>query len=154
MGYFLGEDSFWIEIGLAILFGVGIGLERQMSGKPIGVRTSTLICLATTTFVHLGRITGAPADAIRVVGQVVVGVGFLGAGLIINQSGVVTGVTSAAVVWVLAAVGASTGLGQYGYATILSLMTIVILVGVQRVEDWIEALKKGIYTSESKKNGS
>ena len=72
-----------------------------------------LICLSTQVFVRLGvTLGGAGTDPSRVLGQVVTGVGFLGAGVILARGGAITGVTSAAVVWVLAAIGSTVGLGR------------------------------------------
>ena len=92
---------FWKTIGVAILCGGIIGMERQLRGKPAGVRTSILICLGTSIFIHLASgITAEGTDPTRVLGQLVTGVGFLGAGVMFANQGVVTGVTTAAVIWV------------------------------------------------------
>src|SRR5690606_39210715 len=92
--------EFWIPIGMSMLCGGMIGLERQLRGKPAGIRTSILICLSTTIFIHLGlQAMGEATDTSRVLGQVVTGVGFLGAGVIISREGTLTGVTTASVVW-------------------------------------------------------
>ena len=127
--------SFWVEIAVAIGCGGLIGLERQMRGKPIGIRTSILICLATEIFVKLGAsFDSITTDPSRVLGQVVTGIGFLGAGVILARGGTVVGVTSAAVVWMLAAIGASIGLSRPGQAMALSLVTVAILLGVRFLE--------------------
>lgn len=129
------NPAFWGKVGLAFVCGAAIGIERQLRGKPAGVRTSVLVCLGTFVFVHLSRgLSGATADPTRVLGQVVSGIGFLGAGVILSQGGFVRGVTSAAVIWVLAAIGASIGIGQGGVALSVTFVTVVTLIGVPRLE--------------------
>jgi len=77
----------------------------------------------------------------------VTGVGFLGAGVIMTRNGLVTGVTSAAVVWVLAAVGAAVGAGRFGVALALSVVTVSILVGVQKLEQVFASLRRGVHAN-------
>ena len=76
--------SLWIKIGLCIVCGVVVGTERQLHKKPIDIRTSVLICLGTMTFIYLGALLDGNKDSTRVLGQVVTGIGFLGAGAIIG----------------------------------------------------------------------
>lgn len=102
--------QFWGAIGIAVFCGTIIGLERQWRGKPAGIRTSILICLGTTLFIRLSVVhSGEYADPTRVLGQVVTGIGFLGAGVIFARGGTVVGITSAAVIWILASIGAMIG---------------------------------------------
>jgi putative Mg2+ transporter-C (MgtC) family protein len=137
---------FWITIGAALLCGAIVGLERQVRGKPLGVRTSILICLSTSVFIHLGAaVTGGDADPTRVLAQVVTGVGFLGAGVILTREGAVVGVTTAAVIWVLAAIGAAIGLGHFLGALALAVVTVVILTGVELLESSVRWMARGIY---------
>ncbi|HEY6880353.1 MAG TPA: MgtC/SapB family protein [Polyangiales bacterium] len=143
----LGDIALWARVGMALLCGGMVGLERQIRGKPAGMRTSSLICLGTTIFVYLslglrGEFGG---DSTRVMAQVVSGVGFLGAGVIISRNGLVTGVTSAAVVWVLAAVGGAIGAGRFGVALATSVSTVGILVGVEKLEHVFAALRRGVH---------
>lgn len=137
---------FWAMVGSAILCGAIVGLERQLRGKPAGVRTSCLICLGTAVFLTLGRnLAGPEADATRVLGQVVTGIGFLGAGVMLAREGVVTGVTTASVIWTLAAIGSTVGLGYPRAAIGLSIVTVAILTGVELLEGVFRRLKAGIY---------
>ena len=136
--------SFWSTIGVAVLCGGIVGLERQVRGKPAGVRTSILVCLGTTIFVHLGTlVAGDGADPSRVLSQLVTGVGFLGAGVMFSREGTVTGVTTAAVIWVLAAIGAAIGLEQHRGAIALAVVTVVILVGIEFLESSLKWLTRG-----------
>jgi putative Mg2+ transporter-C (MgtC) family protein len=132
---------------VAVLCGLIVGLERQLSGKPTGIRTSSLICLGSYIFVaatHL--LQNGNVDPGRIVGQVITGIGFLGAGVILTRQGIVVGVTSAAVIWVLAGIGILIGLDRYAAAVLLSLTTVGILIGVNVLEKTFVHLEKGIYS--------
>jgi putative Mg2+ transporter-C (MgtC) family protein len=145
--------EFWIGIGIAALCGGIIGFERQIRGKPAGIRTSILICLGTSIFIHLGTtFKGANVDPTRVLGQVVTGIGFLGAGVIIAREGLVRGVTSAAVIWVLAGIGAMIGFGLLLSAVAISFITVGILTGVELLENSVRRLRRGAHAREGKHN--
>jgi len=141
----------WQTIGAAVLCGGIVGAERQLRGKAAGVRTSILICLGTSIFLHLGgAIEGVQADPTRVLGQLVTGIGFLGAGVMFSREGVVTGVTTAAVIWMLAAIGATIGLGHFHGAIALALVTVLILVGVEFLEARIRAFTRGVHRRDDR----
>jgi putative Mg2+ transporter-C (MgtC) family protein len=134
-------------IAVAILCGLIVGLERQLSGKPTGIRTSSLICLGTYIFVSVSQlIQGYNVDPGRIVGQVITGIGFIGAGVILTRQGVVIGVTSASVIWVLAGIGILIGFGKYTTSILLSVITVGILIGVNFLEATFMALRKGVYS--------
>lgn len=137
------SPHFWVQVLLAVVCSATIGLERQLSGKPAGVRTSVLVCVGTFVFVYLSQqLDGPGSDPSRVLGQVVTGIGFLGGGVILSQGGLVKGVTSAAVIWILAAIGAAVGMGRAGIATAISAVTVVTLTGVPLLERGIDKLKR------------
>ncbi len=141
--------SFWMQIGVAVFCAGVVGLERQIRGKPVGVRTSILICLSTSIFVQLGAgFSGVQADPTRVLGQIVTGVGFLGGGVILARGGVVTGVTTAAVIWVLAAIGATIGLGLFTAAVAFAMLTTAVLTGVDVLESSFRRLRSGAYAED------
>ena len=126
---------FWNHVGTAFLCGGAIGLERQLRGKVSGMRTSILICLGTSFFVSLGvSLSPPPLDPTRVLGQVVTGIGFLGAGVILSRGDRIIGVTTAAVIWVLAALGSLIGAGRLQAAMVGTLLTLLVLVGVEGAE--------------------
>ena len=136
--------AFWLHLGTAILCGGIIGIERQLRGKAAGIRTSILICLGTSIFVSLGAsLAPEQADPTRVLAQVVSGIGFLGGGVILAREGLITGVTSAAVIWVLAALGALIGLGHLRATIVLTLATLGILLGVELLEGIFRRLRQG-----------
>ena len=143
------SSVFWLRVGAAILCGGIIGLERQLRGKAAGIRTSILVCLGTYLFVEMGAsLGGERADPTRVLGQVVTGIGFLGGGVILARKGMLLGVTSAAVIWVLAAIGSTIGLGRIAAAMVLSLVTVLVLVGVEFLEATFKRLSGGLYREE------
>jgi putative Mg2+ transporter-C (MgtC) family protein len=138
------ESSFALQLATSIICGGVVGLERQLRGKAIGIRTGILICLATQVFVRLSVILGGSGtDPTRVLGQVVTGVGFLGAGVILARGGAVTGVTSAAVVWMLAAIGSTIGVGRPAEGLALSVLVVAILIGVRLLEVAFKRLRGG-----------
>lgn len=142
----LWDGELWSRVGMALLCGGIVGLERQLRGKPAGMRTSSLICLGTAMFIYLGGAAhGEHGDPSRVLGQVVAGIGFLGAGVIMTRNGLVIGVTSAAVVWLLAAVGSAIGFGRFGVALTMALVSVGVLVGVERLEHAFSALRRGVH---------
>jgi putative Mg2+ transporter-C (MgtC) family protein len=137
------SPAFWFRLGAAVLCGGIIGLERQLRGKAAGIRTSILICLGTEIFVSLGASFGGErVDPTRVLAQVVTGIGFLGGGVILAREGLLVGVTSAAVIWVLAALGAMIGLGYLAAAIILTLVTVGLLLGVELLESIFRRLRQ------------
>ena len=145
------DKELMFRVGFALLCGFIVGIERHLHKKPIDTRTSVLICLGTTIFIYLGDMLAAEKDASRVLGQVVTGIGFLGAGAIITRQGLVLGMTSAAVVWMLAAIGAAVGFGQFGMGVLLSLVTVIVLTVLQRFEDWTDSLMKKAPAKTEKK---
>jgi putative Mg2+ transporter-C (MgtC) family protein len=115
---------------LAAFLGGIIGLERELSRKPAGLRTQMFICFGSALFTTLSLRMGSPAtgDSTRIASNIVQGVGFLGAGAIMRERGSVTGLTTAATIFVVASIGMASGAGEY----LLALFaTIVILLALQ-----------------------
>jgi len=140
------EMSFWIPVMVAVACGTVVGLERQLRGKPLDVRTAVLICLGTHVFIRLGvDLASANVDATRVLGQMVTGVGFLGAGVILTRGGHVVGLTTASVIWVLAGIGAAIGFGQYLAAIALSVVTFLVLNVLEWTENRVEHMRRGAH---------
>lgn len=121
---------------IAALLGGVIGFEREWTGKSAGLRTYALVALGASFFTTLSLVfDGLPSfDPSRIISQIVVGVGFLGAGLIIVQGGKVRGLTTAAGLWVTAAIGASVGLGLYFVSITGVVLTLLILWGLRKLE--------------------
>ncbi|NTZ38316.1 MgtC/SapB family protein [Enterobacter sp. JMULE2] len=139
------------QIATCLLCGFAVGLERQLRGKPIGIRTSTLIVLGSYCFLAMpGAVTADAADRARVLGQLITGVGFLGVGVMMTRDGIVTGATSAATVWMMAATGAMTGLGLDRQALIMTGLVVGILAGVDYLERKVLSLQKGVHRRHEK----
>jgi putative Mg2+ transporter-C (MgtC) family protein len=127
-----------LQLALAILLGGAIGLERELSGKPAGLRTNMLICLGATLFTVLSlKISSGRGDPGRIAAQILTGVGFIGAGTILHARGAVTGLTSAATIWVVSAIGMAIGAGAYVEAVGTTLLVTVVLAGLGYVEKLI-----------------
>jgi putative Mg2+ transporter-C (MgtC) family protein len=128
-----------LQVGLATLLGGAIGLERELGGKPAGLRTNILICIGSVLYTHISiAMVGAAADPTRVAGQIVTGVGFIGAGTILHARGAVVGLTSAATIWVVAAIGVALGSGYYLDGIATTLVVLVVLAGLGRVEKLVQ----------------
>lgn len=118
------------KLCLSALLGALVGLERQTHGRPAGLRTHTLVCLGSTLFTLCSyEIAGPAADPGRIAAQIVTGVGFLGAGTIMRQGSIVIGLTSAASIWSIAAVGVAVGIGDRAavLAAVSALLILLVL---------------------------
>ena len=125
----------FLQLCLATLFGGAIGLERELGGKPAGLRTNILICIGSVLYTKLSfTMAAGTADSTRIAAQIVTGVGFIGAGTILHARGAVVGLTSAATIWVVAAIGVALGATFYSEAAITTLLVLVVLRGLGSVE--------------------
>ena len=132
--------SVLLQLSLAVLLGGAIGIERESKGKPAGLRTNILICIGATLFTLLSyRLAPPGADAGRVAAQIVTGIGFLGAGTILHARGTVVGLTSAATIWLVAAVGMAIGSRSYVEALGTTALAMVVLDGLGFVETRLAA---------------
>src|SRR5213594_4046730 len=123
------------QVGLATLLGGAIGLERELGGKPAGLRTNILICIGSALYTKLSiTMAAGTADPTRIAAQIVTGVGFIGAGTILHARGAVVGLTSAATIWVVAAIGVALGATFYSEAAITTLLVLLVLQGLGSVE--------------------
>ncbi|MDF5517791.1 MgtC/SapB family protein, partial [Vibrio parahaemolyticus] len=126
--------------------GLMIGIERQTRGKPVGIRTAILIISGTYLFMSMAvSLSPNTLDQARVLGQIITGVGFLGAGVMMTLDGKIHGVTSAAVIWVLAGLGLMIGLGYLTQSVVITLLTLTVLLGVDKAENHIKALRRGVH---------
>lgn len=141
------NQDFFVQILVVLLCSGLIGLERQVSHKPAGIRTSILIALGSMLFVKYSIVASQDmyavnADPARVMGQVVTGIGFLGAGTIMNRGGLIGGLTTASTIWVQAAIGAIIALGYFLDAIIFSIVVIFVLQGLSKLEVWLRLARK------------
>jgi len=127
-----------LRVFAAVLLGAVVGIERERAGKPAGLRTHMLVSLGTAVVVIACQDTGMSLDGLsRVIQGIVTGIGFIGAGTILklNEQREIQGLTTAAGLWMTAAIGVAVGLGILGVAVIGTLVTVLILV----LEHFIES---------------
>jgi putative Mg2+ transporter-C (MgtC) family protein len=141
---------------LATLLGGAIGVEREFAGKPAGLRTNILICVGAALFTQLSidiaqvgfASDGSPyGDTTRIAAQIVSGIGFLGAGAILHGQGVVVGLTTAATIWVVAAIGAAVGAGAYVDACGATALIMLVLVGLKPLETKLLAKRRRLHVT-------
>jgi putative Mg2+ transporter-C (MgtC) family protein len=136
----LPETELIQRLLLAALCGAVLGFEREVKQKSAGLRTNMLIAIgaALYTLMSYELADGFGADPTRVAAQIVTGIGFLGAGAILRTHAGIHGLTTAATIWVNAAVGVAAGGGEYRLAIIATIVTLVILLLLNPVERIIE----------------
>jgi putative Mg2+ transporter-C (MgtC) family protein len=139
-----GELTNIIErLGLATLAGAAIGLNRKLHGKPVGIRTHSLVALGSATFVYVsygaGLANGAPVP--QTVQGIVTGIGFVCAGVILHRSGSktkITGLTTASALWFTAALGVACGAGLFVPTIVATVIALVVLIIGGPLEGYVE----------------
>jgi putative Mg2+ transporter-C (MgtC) family protein len=126
-----------LRLIMAVLLGGVIGLERQLRHKPAGIRTNMLICFGAALFtiisyVMAGEVTG---NHTRIAAQIIPGIGFIGAGVVIRERGAVVGITSASTIFVMASIGMAVGAGMLGTAIFATFLVLVALVALGFLEE-------------------
>lgn len=146
----LGWDAA-VKICIAAVLGAIIGLERVWKGHPAGLRTNLLIaissCIFTIVSIEGFPLQGAAQDTARVAAQIVTGVGFLGAGAVLRSKGHVRGLTTAASIWLVAALGMAVGTGLFFLAIFTTLLSIGLLILLRPLSRRLE-LQAGEQTEE------
>jgi putative Mg2+ transporter-C (MgtC) family protein len=135
----LSLHEIFLRLGFAALMGAVIGIERDVNRRPAGIRTSAFVCMGSALFTilsfELAKMTGDTSGT-RIASNLVQGIGFLGAGAILREAGGLVGLTTAATIFVEAAIGMAVGGGLYlvgGYATGVVLFALVVLGWLARV---------------------
>jgi len=132
-----------LRVAMAILFGFMLGFEREITGKIAGLRTHILVCTGSAVFTLLSiygfkYITAEGAaginDPARIAAQIIVGIGFIGAGTVMRQGSNVSGITTAATLWMSAAVGMACGCGMFFLGAIATISTLIILILIRNFE--------------------
>lgn len=137
----VSDFELMVRLTIAVILGLLIGAERSHVGKRAGMRTYALVSLGACLFIIMSGVVAVrfaesfTFDPLRVASQVVVGIGFLGAGVIFVQRNELTGLTTAAGLWVVAAIGASCGYGLYVIASYVTFLTLFIFEGLWYVEE-------------------
>ncbi len=139
-----------IRLVIAALLGAVIGIQREYSGKPAGLRTHMLVALGSCLFMLIALEFGmSSSDLSRIIQGLIAGIGFIGGGAILKSKAEqeVTGLTTAASIWLTAGVGLAAGLGRWGSATLSVILTWIILTAVYHIEIYINRKKKhkGLY---------
>ena len=139
----------------AILCGSIIGLERQLEGKTIGLRVSILVVFTTSLFVSMStQVAQQSSDIARVMAATVSSVGFLGAGVIFREKGHASGITTASLIWILAAIGCAIGLGYLGLALSSTLAVVFVWLLSHIAEYFIPVLQRNLHTIRNSKTKS
>lgn len=123
---------------VSVLCGGVLGIEREYQNKSAGLRTIVLICLGSTVFTMVSQKIGVNDD--RVAANIITGIGFIGAGVIFKENFNVKGLTTAAVIWISAAIGMVIGIEEYIIAYILTFIILVVLIGFEKIESLIDRL--------------
>ena len=137
---------FAIRLGLALVLGAFIGAERQWRQRMAGLRTNALVAAGAAMFVMLSALTDRADDSFRIAGQVVSGIGFLGAGVILRNGLNITGLNTAATLWCSAAIGTLAGYGMYGSAATGAVAVIAANVCLRPIG---KALHRGTGTVDA-----
>lgn len=136
------HTEIFIRIVVSVIFGFAIGLEREVTNKSAGLRTQALVCLGSTIYT-LMSVYGFDLhttslmlrnDPARVAAQITSGVGFIGAGVVLRHGTSVYGLTTAATLWVSAAIGMAVGVGSFFAATVGTLVTVLVLISLRALE--------------------
>lgn len=145
-----------VEIALKLLLAIGlgglVGLERELSQKPAGLRTNILICLGSTMMMVLSQLSlqgsSSSGETMRVAAGVITGIGFIGAGTIIQSQGIVHGLTTASTIWAVSGLGLVIGAGYHAIAVIYTAIVLVTLISFRQLET--KLLKKSVARYELK----
>jgi putative Mg2+ transporter-C (MgtC) family protein len=128
--------SLTARLVLAAILGGLIGLERELKHRAAGLRTNLFICFGAALYTLLSqRLAGIPADSARIAAQIIPGIGFIGAGSILHTRGLTTGITSAATLFVVAAVGMAAGGGHYVTAVFATFVVLISLFALGHLEE-------------------
>lgn len=129
------------QVSVAFIIGAVIGLEREFRSKPAGFRTMILICVGSCLYTIISRESGA-GSADRIASNIVTGIGFIGAGVIFKEGITVNGLTTAALIWVTAALGMAIGYHNYPLAIVVSAMVVITLFILEPVHRIINGFHK------------
>lgn len=127
-----------LKLLVALVIGAVIGAEREYKTKSAGFRTVILIMVGATLFTIISTILGKNTDPGRIASNILTGIGFIGAGAIFKEGNFVKGLTTAAVIWISAAIGMSVGIGHYEFAFLSLIIVMAVLLGFTWVQNIID----------------
>lgn len=129
----------FVKIAIAFVLGAILGIEREYRSKPAGFRTMIMITVGACMFTILSyRINSTTPD--RIAANIITGIGFIGAGVIFKEGLKVSGLTTAATIWISSAIGMATGYGAFHMAAIVTLVVLGTLMLLSKLEDYLERL--------------
>ena len=131
-----------IKLGMAVLMGGLVGAEREYQDKAAGFRTIILITVGSTLFTIFSMSMDPGFTRTRVAANIVTGIGFLGAGAIIREHGRIGGLTTAATIWLSAALGMGIGAGELKFVTASTAVVLIVLLLFPRLERWIDRIRE------------
>jgi putative Mg2+ transporter-C (MgtC) family protein len=134
---FTPEDL--IKVLVAVLIGGIIGMEREIHSKAAGLRTITLITIGATMFTILSSKFGDPSTS-RIAANIITGIGFLGAGVILFAEGKLKGLTTASSIWVAASLGMTVGIGEYVLALTTTIIVVIVLAFFARLDQMVDRI--------------
>jgi putative Mg2+ transporter-C (MgtC) family protein len=132
------NTQIFLQLGMSLAYGFIIGFEREYQSKAAGLRTITLITVGSTLFTILSANVNGPSDD-RIAAQIVTGIGFIGAGVIFKDKFAISGLTTAASIWIASAVGMAIGFNHFLIATVTLVFAMVTLAAFEKVQEWIDA---------------
>ena len=133
------EYELIVRLFLSLLFGAIIGFEREYKSKAAGFRTITIISIGSTLFTICSYKLGGPGNPDRIASNIITGMGFIGAGVIFKDGATVSGLTTAATIWIAAAMGMALGIGEYFVAGLTLGLAIVVLLLFEKIQDVIDS---------------
>ena len=136
------ETNLIIQLAVSLLFGAVIGFEREYRSKAAGFRTITIITVGSTLFTILSQKLGVSPNQDRIASNIITGIGFIGAGVIFKDNYSVSGLTTAATIWVSAAIGMALGIGEYIIASVTLGLAMIVLAVFEKVQVWIDAIHR------------
>jgi putative Mg2+ transporter-C (MgtC) family protein len=129
------------QVAFAFIIGAVIGIEREFRSKPAGFRTMIIICVGSCLYTILSKEAGSGSTD-RIASNIVTGIGFIGAGVIFKEGITVNGLTTAALIWITAALGMAIGYHNYPLAIVVSIMVVIVLFVLEPVQRFINRLHK------------
>jgi putative Mg2+ transporter-C (MgtC) family protein len=127
-----------LRLTVGLVLGAIVGVERELRSQPAGFRTHSVVALGSAIFtvVSAYAFAGPGSDPTRIAAQIVTGIGFIGAGTILQSRGHIRGLTTAASLWAVAAIGMAAGAALYGVAVVATALMLIVLLILDRVEDY------------------
>lgn len=145
MGAMIGTiNTDLLKLLVSMVLGAAVGVEREFNEKPAGLKTNVLICIGSTLFTIVSEYAfqNPTLQDYHIAAQIVTGIGFLGAGAIMREGERVTGLTTAALIWVVAAIGMAVGMGHFLLATVATFGSLLVQIGLGQMDIFMDRLRQ------------